>query len=1110
MKLKKILILILVFAILLGGLLPAFVPGMEGSVYAAKWWDDMPEDVWVNPMGEDAFLEARFNSSDGSRSFLSDIQFSNSTDANGNAVILGTISSDVANEYHFGLDKINNDGFLHLFQVEEDSSGIRQVNQSLGFGIIIQTSTSTDDNFGQMGYIAKSIQENEDGSFTFQLDNPSGKEFDFEKSSYRISLQRTMSSISVDVNPETGDYKYHYNTEYFYTEEDDTEEDDTSLLRRVEEMFASMLNGIATAINILVGKALGRSVTIDDLVFDDYPDTKLSYFAKTRPSDDASDIIWGVRASGSTADDGKGGLHETINQWYRFFRSIAIIGYMIILVYMGIRIMLSSTGKGVAQYKSLFMYWVMGVIILFFYPYVMKYAIELNVAFVKMVKSSRDVIIGGVSIKSSAVRSIGADDADNAMELETFDDPPFDDSGTDYMTRISKSASTYKRISLSIAYLILTWQLITLIIHYYKRLMIVGFLIVIFPLVALSFAIDRIADGKSQAFSKWNKEFILNVFIQSFHAIVYIFVCGTVYAAYTKSYDYILVIVGSTFLFTGEEIIKKIFSQAPSESMKSLAATAGSAYAAAMMVKGVASKTAKPFVGKDSVINKVRNYKANVETSETKLRVFDRVANTFSEPNVGARLDHYQSMMRSVDNNAALSEDEKKQQKEHIQQVANAVATMNNPHSRSAKDLAEAQSILVNEAMHNPNNPLLDDCKLSRDELKSFARAGQVVAASVALGQLDPVQIKRDVKAELAMSFPAMDEETRDKYANMVLTNVAANGARLYSSTETEEEFREAMREIEEINNSFVFLDHKLTKEERERKEQIERDAYEELDEDASKREKNVAKYMAIYQNRGSGLYSAQELWESVKILRSAQHADGTARTEIMDEILSTADEDIDVVRHILGKKIQNSGITIAESASKPSKMAKMQDNGQKSLEEIVEDYQTEARDGYEAEEFAIHQMIAHMDDDDAMGDMYAEIYTARRKKNQEIRDTTRDIAQDILAMDGVDIMEGSIDTTTKYLGSQTREDVEREAREARLSGMLEMATGRSLNDMRKDYADRARAVIDSGNDTKFDRFINRGFSRIEQRFRNSMSHNISDSYAENMRNYNNYKRGDQ
>ena len=67
-----------------------------------------------------------------------------------------------------------------------------------------------------------------------------------------------------------------------------------------------------------------------------------------------------------------------------------------------------------------------------------------------------------------------------------------------------------------------------LLIAYYKRLMNFAFLVTIYPIVMIMYPIDKVGDGSAQSFSKWLNEIMMNVFMQIFHAIVYVFVIGVV------------------------------------------------------------------------------------------------------------------------------------------------------------------------------------------------------------------------------------------------------------------------------------------------------------------------------------------------------------------------------------------------------------------------------------------------------------------------------------------------------------------------------------------------------------------------------------------------------
>lgn len=179
-----------------------------------------------------------------------------------------------------------------------------------------------------------------------------------------------------------------------------------------------------------------------------------------------------------------------------------------------------ATAEKKASYKQLFMHWVVGIAILLLFPYVMKYIIKINEAMVKTIEANKGFDSSGSTIAS--------------IEVEDFDKVSIDDeidwsTGTDYMSQLGYAARQTGKITLSFAFMIATWQLLILIFHYYKRLFIIAFLIIIFPLVALSYAVDKIADGKSQALNTWVKEYIINVFVQTFHAIIYSFVLSLIH-----------------------------------------------------------------------------------------------------------------------------------------------------------------------------------------------------------------------------------------------------------------------------------------------------------------------------------------------------------------------------------------------------------------------------------------------------------------------------------------------------------------------------------------------------------------------------------------------------
>ncbi len=812
-------------------------------------------------------------------------------------------------------------------------------------------------------------------------------------------------------------------------------------LSSVEKMISSLLNGAANGINKLLAIPIGYQITIDDVVFNNYTPVKVDYF-KDMKNGEVSEIIWGEDGSG------QGGLYYTINECYSFFNKIAILVYMVMLVYMGLRIILSSTGQSLSHYKTLFSYWVVGIAILFLYPYAMKYVIKLNDAFVSVVAANK-----GSYDDAMPKNGLPATTVDSISELD-FSENPFNGAGTDYMSQIAKDANEGKRLAMALTYLILTWQLITLVLHYYKRLFMIGFLIAIFPLVAMFYALDKIGDGKSQAFDHWNKEFILNVFIQSFHAIVYVFVCGSIGATKEATgFDYIVVITGATFLFTGEEIVKKIFTQdsgVQKGGAVGLGATAAWSMAKVQVATGAAKNATNKLVGDQSAVRKIMDSRTATKAADAKLDAFDTFASATSAPNAGLNLEGMKNTSASIDANSSLSEEEKRQQKAEALKLANAVSDLNNPNSRSVEELQQAYALVSQAMADDPDNAILGDLNLSAAQLGAVDAVGKEIANMVSNGITDPVVIESKVKATLAYSLEGMSEEQQRKYMNMALYQVAQHGAYRYQNPLeiTEEEVEKGVRGLNHAFSTFKYrTNDDLTDEQENLRTQVHQAAIDwakTLHEDGSevsKEEEELAEGLMIIANRKSGAYTAEEYISATEMIKKNLNYDSSAAKEMTKNL----DIDIDLLRHGVASK------------------AKAEGNTSEEIEEVILEYEEDVRDGVFDDEISGHELIALMSETDPVErqkkktKIIKEVSDARQATNDAEIEYTRDIAADILAIEGVDVTEGGIDTTTRFLNGQTREDILRERRDAKLSMFSTLKGANSRGSISEKYAQNMR-----------------------------------------------------
>ena len=83
------------------------------------------------------------------------------------------------------------------------------------------------------------------------------------------------------------------------------------------------------------------------------------------------------------------------------------------------------------------------------------------------------------------------------------------------------------------------------------------FLTLVAPLVALTYPIDKLNDGKAQAFNTWIKEYIFTALLQPFHLILYSILMGSALGIATTNPIYALLVIA--FMGPAEKMLRKFF-----------------------------------------------------------------------------------------------------------------------------------------------------------------------------------------------------------------------------------------------------------------------------------------------------------------------------------------------------------------------------------------------------------------------------------------------------------------------------------------------------------------------------------------------------------------------
>lgn len=313
-------------------------------------------------------------------------------------------------------------------------------------------------------------------------------------------------------------------------------------------------------------------------------------------------------------------LRSTISNWYQILRNISLVALLSVLVYIGIRILISSTSNDKAKYKQFLLDWVVAICLLFVMQYIMSGSNFLVGKITDLVSSSVDkgsstqpeifVITDSKKIKSAY--KIFVEDPVNNGEIQKAEDSAYysyfkNEDGTQnagkdakmllwpaenwlqqariQLQKLNKDSKTetFVTIGWKLIYVVLVAYTVLFMFTYIKRVVYMAFLTVIAPLVALTYPIDKMNDGKAQAFNMWFKEYIFNLLIQPMHLIIYTVLVGSAMNLASKNIIYVACCLG--FMVPAEKLLRKFFGFEKAGTPGIFAGPAGAAAAMGMVHK---------------------------------------------------------------------------------------------------------------------------------------------------------------------------------------------------------------------------------------------------------------------------------------------------------------------------------------------------------------------------------------------------------------------------------------------------------------------------------------------------------------------------------------------
>ncbi len=261
-----------------------------------------------------------------------------------------------------------------------------------------------------------------------------------------------------------------------------------------------------------------------------------------------------------------GKLRTNIASWYYGIRNLAVVILLVVLIYVGIRMAISTVAEEEAKYKTMLKDWFVALVLVFM----------LHI-----------IIIATIYVNNEIVRALDPAGTGGELQANTL----VNYQGSLLEKTWSLGYSWTYGLATGILYSVLAGVSFGFLVMYIKRMITIAFLTLIAPIITITYPIDKMGDGKSQALNNWLKEFMFNVLIQPFHCLLYlIFVSSALEMLNGTLAGGIFAIITVIFVYQAEGIIRKIFGFGGASTLGNAAGSAAILYSGIKLAENLGKK----------------------------------------------------------------------------------------------------------------------------------------------------------------------------------------------------------------------------------------------------------------------------------------------------------------------------------------------------------------------------------------------------------------------------------------------------------------------------------------------------------------------------------------
>lgn len=286
-------------------------------------------------------------------------------------------------------------------------------------------------------------------------------------------------------------------------------------LVNVLTVIPQSVNGILNLFIATTSNGVSDKFTIYDTVMGHYEIFSINYLNVPKSIDNDSTFMERIKWNSM--------------KYYYILRNLSIAISLFVLIYIGIRMAISTVADDKARYKKMLINWLSSLMLIFiihFIVIIISYLLQVGLATVNKVAES--------------------------MQISEFETTLLTDASENF------TANGFNVFVAAITIFILVWYEVKFFMIYMHRTMEINFLVLVSPLVTVTYSIDKTGDNKAQAFSSFLKELIMKSSLQLIHAVLYVSFIAT--AGVIAQSQPILAILFFAALSRAEKITRNIFT----------------------------------------------------------------------------------------------------------------------------------------------------------------------------------------------------------------------------------------------------------------------------------------------------------------------------------------------------------------------------------------------------------------------------------------------------------------------------------------------------------------------------------------------------------------------